>query len=127
MKVGSDLDIFAVPIEVSPDLKRVLSESHGKAIFLEIEDIQASHISRDSQGVMEDLDLETRVVKDVEATMETIQTENGDALILLSPRVWGSIAGRWRQHPQVKPVQFRICPWAWQDIAEKAGMPLGDI
>ena len=126
MKAQGDLQVFAVPIEVSPELKRELSEFCGKVIFLEIEDVQASHISRDSRGIMEDLDLETRVVTDVELALEQIQADAPEARILLSPRVWGSVSERWRQSPGIKPVQFRICPSAWQDIAEKAGLPLGD-
>ncbi len=119
--------IVPVHIEVSPELTDCLSSCSGLIYFLEIEDVQASQISRDSQSILNSFNLETRVVSDVPAAMKQIFSDDPDAVILLSPRLWGSVSEHWRNHPSVKLVEFKICASAWQTIADRAGLPLGDI
>ncbi len=43
----------------------------------------------------------------------------------LSPRFWGMVKPKWRKHPAVLPIRFRIAEAGWPKVAEALGMPLG--
>ena len=122
---AGDIDVVAVPIEVSPSIRQQLSKFKGRASFVEIEDVQATRISEDSMSFLDNLNLETHVVSDVEQALESQVAEDPDGIILLSPRLWGTVSESWRTHPAVNLVEFRICPSAWPMIAQRAGLPLG--
>ena len=53
------------------------------------------------------------------------QKSAGKRIALLSPRFWGMVKPKWRKHPAVLPIRFRIAEAGWPRVAEALSMPLG--
>ena len=53
------------------------------------------------------------------------QKSAGNRIVLLSPRFWGMVKPKWRKHPAVLPIRFRMAEAGWPKVAEALGMPLG--
>lgn len=122
------LSITPIPIEVAPGpLWEIATE---EAVLLETEETMAGSIANDVERLLSHVPLSVQSVPDVEAALERMlgpgAAPSGVA-VLLSPRVWGAIGDRWRAHPRVRPVTFRICEDAWELVADTIGLPLGDL
>lgn len=123
-----ELDLVNVPIEVAPQLKDKLERARGEIVILEFDETEAAHIQRDLEKIDPDLSADIEVVTDVNSVLSAMLPTSGGSRVLamLSPRVWGAAASRWRTHDQVGLVQFQVVERAWPSIADAVGLPLGD-
>ena len=129
LKQDSELELIAVPIEVSPTLIEEMGQRQGKTFLLETEESMAKHIAHDALEMMQSCDLQVEVVNDLDRSLQShvdrLVTSPAEDVVLLSPRHWGSVEPSIREYPFIKPVSFSIAENAWSGIAEAIGMPLG--
>ena len=122
-------EVFAVPIEVSPDLIEEFSGRDRKAILLETEESMARHIAEDILAMERGIKIKINLVDDAYSALEGLLRSRRIGVsgppILLSPRLWGKIPARWIKRHNLRQVTFRICDGAWPDIADAIGLPLG--
>jgi hypothetical protein len=131
-QANRDIEMVAVPIEVSPSLKKQMESTAGRVVFLETEQQMAKDISDDARQLMNDMPISTMTVDSITDSLQRLLRHPSDDSkpppnILLSPRDWGRLDDEWRDHPRVKPVAFSICESAWDTIAEFLGMPIGPL
>jgi len=119
------LKVVAIPIEVSPSLKDKICACSGPVFFVENENVSATDIAADFSTYLDHTRLEIVVTNEIESMLEKLTHNHKDPLILLSPRNWGAVAEKWRNQRFIKPVEFRICPNAWPELAESLGVALG--
>ena len=131
-----DLQVVSVPIEVSPELRARLRERPGEVVIVEHDRTEAEHLQRDIEQLDPSLRTRVLVLDDLDAGLTSLLGDqpgaaaDGDAgstLAMLSPRVWGSAAERWRDHPDVGLIRFSVVEDAWPRIADAIGLPLGDV
>ena len=132
LRPQNDFKIIAIPIEVSPLLRRQIDQVNGPIVFLETEEQMARDIVHDAQQFMNDLPISTLVIGDIDRSLSEIlgekSTNQGQATtVLLSPRDWGNLNEELRSHPNVSVVTFSICESAWNMIAEFLGLPIGPL
>ena len=123
----SSLKVVPIPIEVSPHLQERIRLSSGAVFFLERDAVSASDIAADSLKILEQVPMEIVVSQEIEKEIERLTRHHEKRLILLSPQNWGSIGEAWRKSPLVQPIEFRICPTAWPQVAEAMGAVLGAL
>jgi DNA-binding transcriptional regulator YhcF (GntR family) len=123
------LKVEAIPIEVSPSILASLSSSPGEVLLMERERQMAGNIADDAARMLPVLKVKTLVTADpakaLEGRLARKGVANGAPTVFLSPRVWGSLETRWRDHPRVKALEFRICESAWPQVVDALGLPLG--
>lgn len=127
---SNSLEVIAVPIEASSDMINRLRSTTDKFILLETEEQMALAIADDVREILKNHSVESIVADNIDTTLSTILQPNRDGkykntTILLSPRDWGSIDNKWREHPKVQVVQYQIQSEVWELIADVVGMPLG--
>ncbi len=120
-------EVASVPIEVAGDLAGGLPAQVERGVLLELDEVDAGNILEDVQRLGLPLELEARSAPDVEPELvDILEAETAhEVVVLLSPRVWGSVDRRWREHPRVRQVVFRVREQAWPAIADAIGLPLG--
>lgn len=124
------LEVVAVPIEVSSNLILELSSSNENFIVLETEEQMALALADDVKTVFRNHSVETLVTDNIHSFLSQISDDEekyNNTKILLSPRVWGNVDKKWRDHPKVSVVQYQISNKAWELIADVVGMPLGSL
>jgi DNA-binding transcriptional regulator YhcF (GntR family) len=130
MQDQSDLRVYSVTIEVSPELVDELNSDVTKVTFLEMEEVQAKQMARDAFELFGDLEFGIEVVKSVEAAhnflANNLDTDSKEQTIFLSPRIWGSVDPEWHEHNRVRPVIVRIAASAWPAVVDAIGLPFGD-
>ncbi len=125
----SRIPVVSVPIEVDPELISALPPGKTDVVIVETHPDMANHIASDAAAAAGHVRVRSLVAADPSAALATLlgtrKSPKRRRLVLLSPRVWGAVAPRWREHPRVKPLGFRICPTAWPSISDRLGLPLG--
>ncbi|MGD8605062.1 MAG: GntR family transcriptional regulator [Anaerolineales bacterium] len=132
LRSSRSLELTAIPIEVSPDIRECVAEAEGPVILLETERQMARDIAFDAQQITRHVPIETITVDDVEKSLSRVLGEGSsgaahETTVLLSPRDWGKLNNEWRTHPNVRVITFRICESAWNIVAEFLGMPIGPL
>ncbi len=119
-----DVHVAAVPIEVSPELHVRGAALQRSLVLIENEESMAQDIARDTEAILGRRP-EIMIAKDAAPVLEKLLGRGGKSapLVLLSPRLWGTLKGKWRSHPNVIQVSFRIAASAWPRIADECGMP----
>jgi len=126
------LEVFAVPVEVSPQLVELVEHSRNVFILLETEQQTARTVADDAGRILNCPPLEIKITSNIHATLTEMLESSSSAnmpetLALVSPREWSSIDQKWRDHPNVQLVPFQIREEAWELIADVVGMPLGAL
>jgi len=126
------LEVVTVPIEVSPQLIDLAKYSRNVLILLEKEQQTARTVAEDAGRILGCPPLEIKITNDIHSTLIDVlesprSPEVPAPFVLVSPHEWGSIDRRWRDHPNVQLVPFRIREEAWDLIADVLGMPLGAL
>jgi DNA-binding transcriptional regulator YhcF (GntR family) len=132
LREAGDLEVVAVPIEVSPEVA-ALVKNPGKALLL-LKDAQetAGTVAEDAGRRLGRGPLEVRIETDLHGTLADIlgpldSVGKTEAVVFVSPREWVGMGERWRSHPNVHLMPFRIEDAAWDLIADVVGMPLGAL
>ena len=118
------LRVHMVPIEVSPELVAELSTSPDDVMLLATQDVHVHEIARDANDLLGAVDLKVVVVAELEPALEQA-LEADRRRVVLTPRDYGRIDSRLREHDRVRPISFRITEAAWPAMADALGMPLG--
>jgi hypothetical protein len=125
----SGVPVISVPIEVDPEVVSAFAPDGTDVVVVEMHPDMANHVASDVAIATGQRRLRSVVAPDPSTTLKSLvgppRRPNRDRLALLSPRVWGTIAPRWRKHPRVRQLAFRICPSAWSSISDRLGLPLG--
>jgi len=126
------LEVIAVPIEASTNMVNKLKNTNDNFILLETQKQMAMAVADDAKKVLKSHSVESIVTENVHNSLSEIlrsndKSKNENTTILLSPRDWGSIDNKWREHPKVQVVQYQIQSEAWELIADVVGMPLGTL
>lgn len=119
------VEVVPVAIEVAPELFASLPAPVDEALVFETDATEAHDILDDVCRLVGAPALRTRVVGDVERSLATLFASGERSLALLSPRLWGRVDPRWRSHPRVRQIVFRVRAEAWPRIADAIGLPLG--
>ena len=125
-------EVVAVPVEVSPQLANLVGQSPNVLILLETEQQTARTVADDAGRILNRPPLEIRITGNIHATLNEMlesprSAEMPGTFVLVSPHEWTSIDQKWRDHPNVQLVPFRIREEAWDLIADVVGMPLGPL
>jgi DNA-binding transcriptional regulator YhcF (GntR family) len=125
--MGRDRALVTVPLAVSDELAAELPSDVERALLFESDPTEAEAIAADVRRTGFPLEVAAEVAQDVDAALRQRLGKRslGSTLALLSPRLWGSVAQDWREHPRVRQVGFRIHPDAWPRVIEALGLPLG--
>jgi len=121
------LRVTAVPIEIAPSIVEELEKRTAPIVLLEQEESMAEHIATDTSRLLGGVIVEVRLVDDPSpAVRELVARPNGSecSTVLLSPRLWGQLDSRWREHPDVHLVTFEIPDAAWSQVADAIGVPV---
>jgi DNA-binding transcriptional regulator YhcF (GntR family) len=126
------LEVVVVPVEVSPQLVEQVRPSGKILILLEEEQQTAKTVADDAGRILNCPPLEIKVTTDIRVALAELlepssSTGAPEAFALVSPREWDRMGQRWRNHPNVHLVPFRIRDEAWDLIADVVGMPLGAL
>jgi len=126
------LEVVAVPVEVSPQLVNLVGQSRNVLILLETEQQTARTVADDAGRILNRPPLEIKITSNIQATLTEMlesprSAEVPGTFVLVSPHEWSSIDQKWRDHPNVQLVPFRIREEAWNLIADVVGMPLGAL
>lgn len=126
------LEVVTVPIEVSPQLANLVGQSRNVLILLEKEQQTARTVAEDAGRILDCPPLEIKMTSNIHAALTEMlesprSAEMPGTFVLVSPHEWCSIDQRWRDHPNVQLVPFRIREEAWDLIADVVGMPLGAL
>ncbi len=126
------LEVVAVPVEVSPQLGELVKHSRKVFILLEKEQQTAHTVADDAGRILNCPPLDIKITSDIQAALTDMfesphAAELTDSFVLVSPHEWNSIDQRWRDHPNVQLVPFRIRAEAWELIADVVGIPLGAL
>jgi DNA-binding transcriptional regulator YhcF (GntR family) len=127
LRKSGSLEVIVIPIEVSPQLDEMVKHSRNVIILLEEEQQTAKTVADDAGKILGCPPLEIKLTNKLHATLVDMleSTDLPETYILVSPREWNSIDQKWREHPNVQLVPFRIRDEAWDLIADVVGMPLG--
>jgi DNA-binding transcriptional regulator YhcF (GntR family) len=119
-----DVHLAPVPIEVSPELHVRVTALQKSLVLLESEEGMARDIARDIGAILGRRP-EIMIAEDASPILEKLLGGGGKSapLVLLSPRLWGTLNAHWRSHPDVIQVTFRIAEAAWPRIADECGLP----
>ena len=126
------LEVVVVPVEVSPQLVEQVRPSSKILILLEEEQQTAKTVADDAGRILNCPPLEIKVTTDIRVALAELLKPSGstgasETFALVSPREWDRMGQRWRNHPNVHLVPFRIHDEAWDLIADVVGMPLGAL
>ena len=126
------LEVVAMPVEVSPKLVELVKHSSNVLILLGTEQQTARTVADDAGKILDCPPLEIKITSNIHATLTEMLESSGSANVpeifaLVSPHEWSSIDQKWRDHPNVQLVPFRIREEAWELIADVVGMPLGAL
>jgi len=132
LRKPGQLEVVVVPVEVSRQLVEQVRPSSKILILLEEEQQTAKTIADDAGRILSCPPLEIKVTTDIRVALAEFleassSTEAPETFALVSPREWDRMGQRWRNHPNVHLVPFRIHEEAWDLIADVVGMPLGAL
>lgn len=123
--------VAVAPIELAQDLIEVLRRAGGRpCITMALKPGLARSVAADlgrrlgaasppfsPMGVAAE-----KVMPALERLLDSRPSRTGP-LCILSPSLWSALDERWRGRPDVRPLQYRIVPAAWRDIAGVLGLP----
>lgn len=123
---GSNIELVPVAIEVDEKIRGSIKNQKCKSIFLETEENMGQSIANDTSLLLDDSEIQVVIVGSVNNYLEEeYDNIDNNNQVLMSPRLWGSMAEKWRAHNNIKPVEFRISESSWENIVEALGLPLG--
>ncbi|MEP1094999.1 MAG: winged helix-turn-helix domain-containing protein [Cyclobacteriaceae bacterium] len=124
-KIGKrlDLDVVNVPIKVDTGLFENISINFNAATVFELEEAMSRDIFNDVKALTKSISLKEKIVQDVNSEIEDFLSTHSNEIILLSPRVWGRTAKKWRQNPRVHLIKFSIQENSWPIIVEAVKLP----
>ena len=127
-----ELEVVVVPIEVSPRIVEMVKQCRNVLLLIEREMQTARTVACDVGELLGRGPIEIRVVSRIGEALEDLLepsggTKGSDVFALVSPHEWNGMDPRWRSHPNVELVPFRIREEAWDLIADVLGMPLGGL
>ncbi len=121
--------VASVRIEISPRLADTLPDGVKEAVVLDDNETKAAPMVRDAAERFGNIVVRSEIVDSVIDALPPMLTRGGKGarqrVLLLSPRFWGVVDPKWRDHPQVRPITFTICEPAWPAVADAIGLPLG--
>lgn len=125
MELGKKLklEVTNVPIEVDPGAFSKALESTKRAVVIELEGNMSSNITQDVKNLTENVSIEQKLVKDVEADVSKLLDEEKNQLLLLSPRVWGRASPEIKKDKRVKLIRFRISDSSWKTVSNSLRIP----
>lgn len=118
-------NLLSVPIQVAPELVQRKGE---QAVLFESEQWQAEHMGADIQPFLRTGKIRTEVVSDIESALSDLfkaRKQKSKIRAYLSPRLWGELSQKWRDHEKVELTRFKIAESAWPAIADAIALPLG--
>ncbi|HAS40082.1 MAG TPA: hypothetical protein DCS93_06360 [Microscillaceae bacterium] len=123
------LPVHNVPIELAPDLLQEVDDSVQKVILMELDKPMSKSIVEDLKKLVPKLTIEEKIVSEINTALEALLSSKAsqNAIILLSPRVWGSTRKKWQNHSQVALARFTIKTDAWDIVVKALRLPLGFI
>jgi len=126
------LEVVALPVEVSPRLVNLVGNTNRVLILLESEMQTARTVADDAGRILGRQPLEIQITDNIQAALTKMLRPAGsrkepETFALVSPHEWNKIDRKWRDHPNVQLVPFRIREEAWDMIADAVGMPLGAL
>lgn len=126
---GTERELTVVPLEVAGSLFDALPMGAERAILFESDETEARNILADVASLEPPLELVHEVVSDADEALEALlgRGRRDAPLALLSPRLYGAVEPRWREHPRVREVAFRVRTDAWPAVADAIGLPLGSL
>ncbi len=129
---ADDLEVAAVPIEVSPQLVEMTQHCSKFLLLLKEEQQTASTVAEDAGNILGCPPIDIEITNDLRGTLSEMfgsdhSGPDSDTFVLVSPREWSRMGEEWRDHPNVELVPFRIREEAWDLIADVVGMPLGAL
>ncbi|MEP5611804.1 MAG: winged helix-turn-helix domain-containing protein [Cyclobacteriaceae bacterium] len=123
-KIGKrlSLDVVNIPIEVDASLFENISINFDAATVFELEEEMSRDIFNDVKALT-NIPLKEKIIQDVNGEIEAFLKAHLTEIILLSPRVWGQTAKRWRENPRVHLIKFSIQENSWPTIVEAVKLP----
>lgn len=126
------LEVVTVPIEVSPQLAELTKHCRHVLILLEKEQQTARTVAEDAGRILNCPPLKIKITSNIDKALTDIMESSRslavpDSFVLVSPHEWSCIDQKWRNHPNVRLVPFRIRDEAWGLIADMVGMPMGAL
>lgn len=123
---GTELKLVPIAIEVAAEIQEEVKQLRGRALFLEREEDMGQSIAEDTRKLLSGTDIQVKIeTSPQEYLQKNYDSFTEEDLLLLSPRLWGSIEPCWREKGNIRPVTFTISDNAWSGIAEALGLPLG--
>lgn len=125
MELGAslDLEVANVPIEVDPSGFDKAMFKVNKAIVVELESNMSSSIVQDIKAIAGEVTIEQKLVTDIEQGVSALLADQGNELILLSPRVWGRVSDAIKKDKRVKLIRFRISDTSWKNLSKVLNIP----
>ena len=107
-----------VPIEIDPKSLDAVLKKWKKAIVVEQEGAMSSSITQDIRAMEYKAQIQQVLLRTDGPRLEEVPYLHPEAIILLSPRVWGMASHQLRKHERVKLIRFCISDASWQDVAQ---------
>jgi len=118
-----NLDVVNIPIKVDAGLFENISTNFNAATVFELEEAMSRDIFNDVKALTKNVPLNEKIVQDVNGEIEDFLNARPYEIILLSPRVWGQTAKKWRENPRVHLIKFSIQENSWPTIVEAVKLP----
>ncbi len=129
LKKSKRFNLLSVPIEVSSELTRPAKKREETVVF-ESDESQGQHMAQDIEKISRVRVCRLEITSDIDkALADTFgnKKRKSNVQAFLSPRLWGRVDSKWRNHENVRLIEFRITQSAWPSIANAIGLPLGTI
>ena len=116
--------VHLIPIEIDP---AVLNRTHievNKALIVELEDEMSTGIKHDLQVLNPEINIEHKLIRNIESNLLTLLDDSQYQLILLSPRIWGRAPLSVRRDKKIRLIRFKISNHSWQNVAKALQVPI---
>ena len=107
-----------MPIEIDLRSLDAVLKKWKKAIVVEQEGAMSSSITQDIRAMEYKAQIQQVLLRTDGPRLEEVPYLHPEAIILLSPRVWGMASHQLRKHERVKLIRFCISDASWQDVAQ---------
>lgn len=115
--------VVNISIEVDPGIFNKIRDQINKAIVVELENNMSSNISSDIRRLMERVNVEAKLVKNIEKDILSMIADPANQLILVSPRIWGRSSPIIKKDKKVKLIRFRISDASWRVVSRALKIP----
>lgn len=127
-KLGAEA--LAVPVEIDPVLLQSIRQSKaGEWVVFGLKAGLAQSVAADLDSR---LGPKAKKLRAKAATADTLERDLESVLesgakmkraAVLSPSLWAATNAEWRERADVRPLQYRIVPSAWREVAQMLGLP----